>query len=216
VILGKITALILILLFHEGAIAMEEDYRQEIKFIEVREEDKELFRWQNSLFAMVDLAYFPKEFAHTPSTLTDNFLLGSYKETENTVLVEFVQSQKNGVLKEQYQAYRYFLENEKHILEKVKPIIYSFYKEIHPVFVTMMLNDPAGPANPWEIEAKFPTIIKGDELRDRFGLVSIYIYPPREGVSTILLYFGWTFAARVEVAIRGDEVIYVDDSFIEE
>jgi hypothetical protein len=198
-------------------MAMEEDYTEGINFIQVKEEKKKYFNCDKSLFAMVDLKYFPTEFAYPFPKLNADFLLGSYKETENSVKVDFVQSQKNGVLKEQYEAYRHFLENEKQILEKAKPIVYSFYKEIHPAFVTMMLNDPAGPASPGEIEATFPAIVKGDELRDRVKLSTIHIYPPREGVSTILLHFRWTFEPDgVEVAIRGDEVIYVDDSFIEE
>lgn len=178
-------------------------YPLEIKFIHVNEK----FNINNSIYSVLDLKYFSK----LMSTEFQNAFkeLSTYDEfKDNTVVVEFFESRKNKLTKEQINLLHMFIDNEEIIANVAKESIYKYYAFIYPhYFEGATLLDGHSP----EIEEWLPKIVKGTELDNKIRLYSIIIYPSFYGKDKIALVFhcSWDDEHGLGVLLEGVKILKV-------
>ena len=158
-------------------MSVDNGFPKDMEFIEV----KEKYNFNDSVYTVLDLNYFSKLLSPSfPNLYREWSTYDRFKE--NTVVVEFVNSRRNSITKEQMIAFQQFVLNEKEIAGAVRKGIYEYYKSSYQdYFHGATLYSGYSP----DIEEWLPKIVNGNELDDKTRLSLIMIYPPQNGITKV-------------------------------
>lgn len=159
---------------------------------------------EGTTYYVADLRYLSKYGVNIQSSYSDITDFEAF--SQNTVVIEFIDSEEKGPSNHQLKTLEQFLYSEEKIAIDVGKNIYSYYEDVYPDYyegASSIDDDPSS------IEMFLPKIVNGNELDNLIKLNSILMHPCIDNVCRVGLnfYCSWDEEHGLGILIKNNKVV---------